>query len=246
MSSLVQKGVGSAIVNDGGIALRIRCIANPESTPNTADAVLVSATSLTLKQNGSADTSVGASGVLAFATYTTLGALVDAINASGTWQAEIVGGLRADAINGSQLLARSTSVVRNFAEIDLYWDSSVHLGLDVLLEPGIPFEGAPSSFVKGMNSDRRFQHRVGFQRVICKDDNDGTALSVTVYELKPQNASTVKTIASFTPTDNTELDSGVDAPVLHADYGNNILIRFAGATSFTDTSCYLKAFGILQ
>lgn len=248
VNSLLAKGLGRAFIQDASIALRIRCVANPESSANTADAVVVSATSLVLKVNGVADTSfAGGTGTLLFATYTTLGALVDQINTSANWNAEIVGGLRADDISASQILARSTSVFRNFAEINLFWDSSLHLGLDVLFEPGVAFASAPgASFIKGMNNDQVQQHRVAFQRVVCKNDNSGDALTVTVYELKPGNASTVATLATFSAADATELDTGVDAPLIHAGFGNNLLVRFAGATTFSDTSCYLRAFGQRQ
>ena len=157
LNKAVAKSVGARVVADGSVKLRIRCVAYPESSANYADAVLVSATSLTLSVNGVADSTVGSSGVLAFATYTTLGALVDAINLSANWEAEIVAGLRTDAVDGSELLARSTSVFRMFQEVSLYADSSDSgvYKLQYLLEPG---RSLKLSTARQMQSYR--QHRV--------------------------------------------------------------------------------------
>ncbi len=239
LNQALAQNLGAALVQDQGVALRIRCVANPESTPNTGDAVLVSATSLTLKINGAADTTVGASGVLAFATYTTLGALEDAINASGNWQAQIVGGLRSDSISSSQLLARSTSTFRMFQEISLKWDSSVHLGLEVALEAGLPF----ANLIPGL-LEQRLKHRVKFQRAVVKNDNSGDALTLNVYQVEKDGTTT--TLATYAAADATEYDTGVDAPMISADFGKKILVRFSGASTFSDTTCYVRVWGVRE
>lgn len=235
----VRKSVGCRVVADGGVALRIRYVGSPESSPDYADAVLVSATSLTLSVNGVADSTVGASGVLLFATYTTLGTLVDAINLSSNWEAEIVAGLRSDTVNGSELLARSTSTFRPWTTVELTFDSSdgQNLGLDFLLEPAGAFA----------RPDQRDQHRVGFKRVkALVNSNAGEAIQIIVYELKPDKAASQGIRAQFEATDNTALDSGaIDEPLCHADYGNSLLVRFRG-TGWIDTSAYLEVEGEVE
>jgi len=243
LNAVLAKAIGGALIQDEGVALRIRCVGYPESSKHYADAVVVAATSLTLSIDGTADSTVGASGVLLFATYTTLGTLVDAINLSANWEAEIVAGLRSDATDGSQLLARSTSTFRMSEEKSLYWDSSLHLSLDFLLESNLPFETVSKADSK--KSQARSQHRVGFQRALCKDDNSGDALTVKVYEVKPDKATAWKTLLNEAVTDATEKDTGAQYGTarFHSDFGNSLLVRFAGATTFSDTTCYLKVEG---
>lgn len=240
LSKAIEKGIGRAIKGDEGVGLRIRYVGSPEAGPGNGDAVVVAATSLTLSANGSADSTVGATGVLAFATYTTLGTLVDAINKSANWEAVIVAGLRSDAVDGSELLARSTSPFRPFKSLDLFWDSSTHLSLDFLLEPTEAFEALRSP-------DRVKTHRVGFVRTKVRDNNSGDALTLNVYELLPDKAAVHKTLGSWAVTDDTELDTGEDAAVMHADYGNSILVRFAGATTLAGAAAsYNRVQGVRQ
>lgn len=241
VNSTIAKGIATRTLADAGVALRLRCVANPESSGHYADAVLVSATSLTLSVDGVADSTVGSSGVLAFATYTTLGALVDAIQLSSNWEAEIVAGLRSDTVNGSELLARSTSTFRMYAEVSLTWDSSDNgvLGIDFLLEPERPF-----AFARGQATS---QHRVGFKGIIALvNSNAGEDINVVVSEVKPGNAAIFKTLKTIVCADNTVKDTLTDNDFLaHADYGNSILVRFRG-TGWIDTAAYLEVGGVKE
>ncbi len=238
-SKALETGIGVALVADQGVALRLRYVGSPESSPDSADAVLVSATSLTLSVNGVADSTVGSAGVLAFATYTTLGLLVDAINLSANWEAEIVAGLRTDAVNGSEMLARSTSTFRPFQTVELKWDSSDGGvgGIDYALE----------SFPEFSRSSVRGQHRVSFERLIALvNTGDSSATTIYVYEVEKDRASVVRTLAQFSATDNTQLDTGeVDFPI-HAEWGNDILVRFRNGGGWADSGAYLRVQGRRQ
>jgi len=231
MKSDIKK-TGAALVQDQGVALRIRCVAYPESSPHYADAVNVAATSLTLSIDGAADATVGATGVLAYATYTTLGALVDAINASANWKAELVGALRSDSTGSSTLLARTTSTFKMFKDVNIYFDSSVIVHLDYLLE-------APAF----SSRELRAITRVGLSRIIAKNNNSGDALAVKVYEVDHAKSSSTL-LAQFDVADDTEKDSGAtDELLLQSSYGKELLVRFIGATTLSDTNCYLRVFG---
>lgn len=239
------KHLGGRVVADGTVKLRIRCVAYPESSPHYADAVVVSATSLTLSVDGVADSTVGSSGVLAFATYTTLGTLVDAINLSDNWEAEIVAGLRSDAVNGSELLARSTSTFRMFQEVSLFADSSDNgVGkVQFLLEPNKPFDR-----VHGLDSQQTYhQARVGVRQVRgLINTSDSGAWDLNVYELKPDKSAVFKTLAVFVGADNTEKDSGqTDEIMFHADWGNSILVEAVDA-SWADSGAYLDVQGVRE
>lgn len=235
----VAKAIGRVLAADQGVALRIRYVGSPESSTDYADAVLVSATSLVLSVNGTGDSTVGSSGTLAFATYTTLGALVDAINLSDNWEAEIVAGLRSDAVNGSELLARSTSTFRPYQSVELTWDSSDGgvLGIDFLLEPADAFA----------RPEQREAHRVGFRQLLAYvNTSGGQAINIYVYELKPDKAAVHRTLAQYSAVDDTALDSGlVEDVIAHADYGNSILVRFRG-TGWVDSAAYLRVFGQVE
>lgn len=235
----VKQSIGRVLAADQGVALRIRYVGSGESSSAYADAVLVSATSLTLSVNGVADSTVGASGVLAFATYTTLGALVDAINLSSNWDAKIVAGLRSDAVNGSELLARSTSAFRPYNEVQLFWDSSDNgvLGIDFLLEPADAFA----------RPEQQAAHRVGFKQLLARvNTSGGESIQIYVYELAPDKAAVLRTLAQYTAADDTVLDSGlVEEPVAHAAWGNSILVRFRG-TGWVDSASYLRVFGVRE
>lgn len=237
--SALRKSIGRVLAADQGMALRIRYIGSPDGSKDYADAVLVSATSLVLSVNGVADTTVGTTGTLLFATYTTLGALADVINLSANWKAEIVAGLRSDTVNGSELLARSTSTFKPWTEVDFYWDSSDNgvLGIDFLLEPAPAFS----------RPDQVKSHRVGLKRIrALVNSNAGEDIQIYVYELLPNKAAIYRTLDQFTATDNTAFDSGVvDEPLVHADFGNSLLIRFRG-TGWIDTAAYLRVSGIRE
>lgn len=236
-SKALETGIGVALVADQGVALRLRYVGSPQSSPDYADAVLVSATSLTLSVNGVADSTVGAAGVLEFATYTTLGLLVDAINLSANWEAEIVAGLRTDAVDGSELLARSTATFRPYTEVELNWDSSDGgvLGIDYALESGLKFSRSSET-----------QRRVSFERLLAYvNTSGGQSITIYVYEVEPDRAAVVRTLAQFSAADDTALDTGeVDFPI-HAEWGNDILVRFRG-TGWVDSAAYLRVQGRRQ
>lgn len=231
----LKTSVGAVLSADQGVALRIRYVGSPESSPDYADAVLVSATSLTLSVNGTADSTIGTAGVLAFDTYTTLGSLVDAINLSDNWEAEIVAGLRSDSTASSVLLARSTSVFRSFKEVSLFWDSSASKHISFLVEAKTAF------------STPTLNARVGLKRVIgLVNTSDAGAYDITAYELGPDKASSLRTLYNVTPADNTADDSGaLDEPFVHAGVGNSILVRVSDA-SWADSGAYLKVYGVRE
>lgn len=242
VNKLVGQGLANTIVADGGVAFRLRYVGSSRIASDYADAVLISATSLTLSINGVADSTIVNSGVILFATYTTLGAVIDQVNLSSNWEAEIVAGLRSDAVSGSQVLARSTSTFRPYAEVDFNWDSSVCTRLDVCLESQLPFNYVHNTLQTGVSA-----HRVQFQRALAlQNTSDSSAPILTVYELPPDKSAAV-TGKTYTPgilVDNTAFDSGVDAPVISGGYGNSLLVRLSvtGAV-WSDTGAYLKVFG---
>lgn len=239
--------IGKYVIADGTAKLRIRCVAYPESSAHYADAVVVSASSITLSVDGTADSTFGTAGVLDItaAAYNSLGEVVDAINASANWEAEIVAGLRSDAVNGSELLARSTSTFRMYEEVRIYADSSDSgvYRLGVLIEPGKPFET-----VHGLDSQQTYhQNRVGINRIrALVNTSDAGAADLTVYELKPDKASALRTLANWLPADDTEKDTGaVDGAFIQADYGNSLYVVLSDA-AWADSGAYVNVQAIRE
>jgi hypothetical protein len=247
LNKAIAKSIGARVTSDTTVKLRIRCVGYAKSSKHYADAVVVAATSLVLSIDGVADTTFsGATGTLLFATYTTLGTLVDQINSSVNWEAEIVAGLRSDTINGSELLARSTSTFKMWEEVTLKADSSDNgvYKVGYCLEPGVAFD-----YVHGQSPKSYKTHRVGITRLRgLINTNAGEVISMTVYELKPDKASAYKTLAVYPGTDNTEKDTGAtDEPLLHAGYGNSLLVELESTgTGWIDSAAYLDVLGVRE
>jgi hypothetical protein len=243
LNKAVGKALSNRVVADETVKLRIRCVGYPKASEHYADAVVVSATSLVLSIDGTADTTFsGATGTLLFATYTTLGTLVDEINSSANWEAEIVAGLRSDRIDGSELLARSTSTFKMFEEVKLYADSSDSGVYQVgfCLEPGEAFD-----YIHGDAPIKSWtQHRVSIDRIRALiDTSDSGAWVLTVYELKPDKASAYKTLAVYAGTDATEKDTGAtNTQQFQSEYGNSLYV-VASDAAWQDTLAYLDVQG---
>ena len=233
-----NKAISAYLIQDQGVALRVKCVAYPDSSKHYADVVVVSASTLTFSIDGTADSTVGTAGVITISSgVITLGALVDAINLSANWKAEIVAGLRADAVNGSQLLARTTSTFKMGISKDLYWDSSTHLSMEYVLEPG--------SF---LTDEQRGGYRVGFKRFKGQCDVGSGTLTLYVYEIPADHNGTYAVIkGTWAMTDDTELDTGAqDVSRVQSDYGKLLLVRITGGTDFPDTDIRFQVEGEVE
>jgi hypothetical protein len=235
-AGLIENG-SRVIVADQSVAVAIRY----KGSQPSATVTVVSATSMTLKHGAAGsetgDTTVGSSGVLAFATYTTLGALVDEINRGGNWQAEIVDGLRSDATTGSTLLARSeTTITPKTQVLDCYWDTSAKLSLDVAI----------SSRRSNFNKTRKGKVAV-FQQARCLVDISSGTLTLYIYDVdKARSKATL--LATFNGTDNVELSALIAGGngVLRSSVGNDLLVRYVGSANLPDTGAYLNVAGYIE
>lgn len=123
--SVIQAGT------DGAVAFRIRKIGSETATSVT----VTTATNIVLVGSTTTDT-------LTFATYTTMGAVVDAINATGRWEAKILDVLRSRASVSSIVDGAITSGTDDNGVIvwDAKVDSSAALQLAVCLSPRRNFD----------------------------------------------------------------------------------------------------------
>jgi len=208
----------------------------------SATVTVVSATGITFEHGAAAaevvDSTVGASGVVAFATYTTLGAVVDAINLSPNWKAEIIDGLRSDLTTGSTLLARAeyTLSPTRVEVLPLLWDTSAHLSL---------------SYAISRRRLNRAKSQKGYQAVFQQaralvNVGSGT-LTLTVYDVSRDRA-TATALATFAGTDNTELSALIAGGngVLRSSVGNDLLVRYTMSVDLPDTGAYLNVAGYVE
>ena len=149
---LLEKGVVLQANTDEAVAFRIRKVGSQSAVSVT----VTTATNIVLVGSVTTDT-------IAFATYTTYGAVVDAINATGRWEAIMLDALRAKA-SASTLVTGAITVgtdENGVAVYDAKEDTSAALEIAVALSPSRNFDA-----VKG--------HRVSLLQVVYSV-NMGTA-----------------------------------------------------------------------
>lgn len=235
----------TALVADQCAALMI-CYKGSQAS---ATVTVVSATGITLKHGAAAseaaDTTVGASanGVVDFATDTTLGAVVDRINASPNWTAEIVDGLRADSVASSAMLARleTTLSPTRIQVLPLYWDSSAHLSLEYRVAAR-----------RGKLLENRIRRRAGYQAVVkdvkaLVNVGSGT-LTLYIYDVDPKTGTTTL-LFQAAGADNTELNTpafGAGSGEIRSDFGHDLLVRYTCSVDLPDSGAYLRVVGFCE
>lgn len=236
-AGVLQRINGSArIVADGSVGIALLYKGNQASATYTVDA-----TGITLKHGAAgaeaADSTVGASGVVADATYTTLGAMVDAINLSPNWRAEIVDALRADtSANTLKAVSETTISSPRKTVVPLYIDSSVALHLSYRIS------------ARRTNFNRRQKRSQSILRQARALVNVGSGtLLLRVYEMTP-NSDTATLLAEFTGADNTELvaPTGAFDAYIRSNTNRDLLIRYITSVDLPDSGAYLDVAGLIE
>jgi hypothetical protein len=225
---------GSArIVADQPVAMVVRYIGSQPSATIT-----VASGEITLAHGAAgaeaADAGVGATGVIADGTYTTLGAMVDAINISTNWRAELVDALRTDT---------STNVLKNLSAytfspknetVKLYTDTSVSLTLTRVIS------ARRGNFAKTQKNKQSFlQAWKGLVNV------SSGALTMYVYDVTADRASSTL-LHQASGTDDTELANTtfVDSPIM-SEFGHDLMVRYTMAVDLPDAGAYLEVAGFV-
>ena len=104
--------VGTVVntLDDGAVALRLRKVGSETATSVT----VTTATNIVLVGSTTTDT-------FTFATYATVGALADAINASGRWEAVVLDALRSDATTASNFVTGAITAGNDINGV-VVWD----------------------------------------------------------------------------------------------------------------------------
>jgi len=233
----LRENGSSSVVADQSVALAIKYIGQQAS----ATVTVVAATGITLKHGAAAseavDTTVDTNGVIEFATYTTLGSVVDQINLSPNWRAEIVDGLRSDLVSSSQMIARSETTLSptRIQVLPLYWDTSVHLSLDFAISS------------RRLNFGKTQKGKVAiFQQSRSLVNITSGALTLYVYDVT-QKRDTSTLLGQFAGTDNVELAASIAGGVgdLRSEVGHDLLVRYVGTGDLPDSGAYLNVAGYI-
>ena len=180
-------------------------------------------------------TSDGGTDTYAFATYTTLGTLVDKINADGIFQARVVDGLRSQSTGSSALLTGEITVSSD-GLYRAYWDTSAALHMSIRLS------------YNEDNSRLRNSHRVSLKEIVTSLTLGvgADAAAMKIYETNSYG-STETLLISRTPTSGSVVTlnwaSGVGS--ITAANGNDLVVVVTDGTSFA-AGDYITFAGILE
>jgi hypothetical protein len=204
----LAKGVVRRVTNDAPIGLRLRYVGSGTVTSVT----VVSATSIAMI------TSDGGTDTYAFGSLTTMGAVVDAINRDGIFEAKIVDTLRSQA-SANTLLAAAPITAGVDDAGGVVWDAVVDTSgaatLSCVLSPTSPSWDLP----KG--------HRVHLRSIVYYVDNTAAQGALQIWKRK----GTVETqIAGFLNVDTTEttVNFASGHGKITADADEELVVHIAG------------------
>jgi len=240
LDSLLQRqslgrGVAKRVLDDTPVAIRLRYVGTGTVTSVTT----------TISTNIVMVTSDGGTDTYTFATYTTVGALVDAINNDGIFEARILDALRSDAtddmfLNGA---ITATTCAEGYRIWDVLHDTSAVDAVNTL---------AYFSVRVTPDADRLFQaprknHRVSLQEIqYYVNVNGATAAGVRIYECVNGQENVIWSAASVDATLTTITWASGQGRITGVD-GAEYLIRVQDATSITDTaSNFLQVVAVVE
>ena len=230
MRSLNAKGTVLQKNDDEPIAIRLRYIGSGTVTSVT----VVTATSVEIiTSNGGTDTYL-------FATYTTIGALADAINADGVFEAKVLDALRSDASDNFLLAAAPITAGTDDNGVvvyDVVFDTSASKALTVCL-----------SLDRNINTGKVTEgHRVHIQEVsYYANVNAAAADSVRIYQRVGSTETQIYGATSVDATVTTITFASGEGKITGGN-GDELVVRVLDATSLTDDAAnYLRVTGILE
>lgn len=168
--------------------------------------------------------------------YTTLGALADAISATGRWEAHVMDALRSSSTDDTIIDGAVTVGTDEYGNVcwDLLTDTSANLSMDVCITPR-----------KGKRSGREGGHRVHLQEIYY-GVNVGTAAvdSVQVYLRDPKTGIETKVFSALSvDTTATTVNWASGNGKITAPDGYEIIARVKDAASVTG---YIQVVGQVE
>lgn len=221
----LASGVTLQAGTDGPVAIRLRKIGTETATSVTVN----TATSLVLVGSTTTDT-------LLVATYTTYGLLVDAVNATGRWEAKILDGLRSKASTSTLVdgAITSTTDANGVVTWQVLQDTSTSLQIAVSLSPHRDWD-MPNG------------HRVRLQQVVYAV-NMGTAADDS-FQIWRRRKTTETQVFGQLSVDTTETTLNLALGYGTIDGANEdeliVLVKDA-ATLANATSNFVRVVGVIE
>ena len=164
---LMAEGVVRQVLLDKAIGLRLRYI----GTSTITSVAIIQADSIVLTTAAATDTFLFDGG----GSYSTLGALSDAINATGRWESVVMDALRSEDPDDFFIASGNLSATADENGVvcyDLLIDTSAAATMAVCLSPLSPNFGMPEG------------HRVHLKQIDYSVDNTETAATMKIYKRK--------------------------------------------------------------
>jgi len=214
----LAKTVCGTVVNDTPVAIRMKYI----GTGSVTSVATTTATQFVLT------TSDGGAETFAFATYTTMGALAEAINNSAYWDARVVDALRADLTADSPFVDNASLTVT----ADGYYDALV----DTSVTKNMTYRCAYNRGVNWSEQKPTGAHRVHLQSVVYKADIfSATANEFRIYEYNPTTLAETQ-VYQAASVDNTEttVNFANGEGKITSGWNNDLIVRILDDTSLAD------------
>lgn len=227
---LFSKGTVMQVNSDTPVAIRMRYV----GTGTVTSVAVVTATAVTTI------TSDGGTDVFDFATYSTLGALVDAINDFGIFEAKLLDGLRS-YLSDDQLFQETVSATTFGGQT--IWDVKVKTAAVKF------YLGIRLTYDRGFQKRNSAQHRVHLQEITyaLNGTTGAGADNVQVWECTPGGMETkVLSDVSVDTTETAAVWAGGRGKLTAAE-GNDLFVVVKDASGLTnDALNFLRIVGILE
>jgi len=220
MASLLRGTKAAMVIKDGPVVIRMKYVGSGTVTSVTND---ISTDLELITSDGGIDT-------YAYATYATVGALVDAVNGDGIFEARILDGLRSDATD--DMFVDGAMTVTSAGYYDLLQDTSASFSLAYRCA----YDRNVKSNIPAGN------HRVSLQDFTYYATLGNAAINdVQVWEYNPSdNTETQVYQALSVSAAATDVTFASGYGEITAGYGNELIVVLVDDTSLSDTSAFLQ------
>lgn len=227
---------------DGHPALVVQHVPSGGTGATAATADCATATDLTFQVDGTDPAGLDAigdsSGVVAFATYTTMGALKDYIDGLSAYRAYLVGGLRADA-SASKLLTAGAASCFGDTGLTFYHDaSSTDFGSFAISGERFVNNGPNGHITDAVGKNGGYLNSLMVANINV--GITGATPLLNIYAEK-QAGTTVQTLDTRVMVDDTLEAVGTespDVPYIQAPIGYRLVGRVSVATTYDDIATF--------
>jgi len=224
----LAQNMSAVVVDNGPVAIRLKYT----GTGTVTSVTVTTATNLVLI------TSDGGTETFTFATYTNMGLLVDAINASNYWEALLLDAIRTDETTNSDFVTGAKTVTSaGFYDLEIDTNVAQDSDNEYIYTYRCTYDRNPGS------QKPKGSHRVRLSEVIYNlDVSAAEAGGFRVYEWDAvkKTETLVHQRASVDATQTT-ISFASGEKTLDAGFGNDLIVRLRDATSITDAGANFMA-----